>query len=143
MSWFINSFVDLCTLFVGQHGQLKECIILEPIVSAFFHKIIFYVNHFKSLYLICYNIASLLYFFVCKALGILAPQPGIKPIPPALEVQSLNHRNATEIHVRALLIFCSLFFSFLPLPFLPPSPFPPPSFPLLPALPPPPPSSFS
>ena len=23
--------------------------------------------------------------------GILAPQPGIKPIPPALEVQSFNH----------------------------------------------------
>ena len=43
MSWFINSFVDLCTLFVGQHGQLKECIILEPVVSAFFFIRLFFI----------------------------------------------------------------------------------------------------
>ena len=75
-------------------------------------------------------------FFGCKAHGNLAPQPGIKPTAPALEVQSLNHWSAKEIHVHAFLIFLSLFFSFLPLPFLPPSPFP-----IL--FPPPPPSSSS
>ena len=29
----------------------------------------------------------LFWFFGCKACGILAPQPGIKPVPPALEAE--------------------------------------------------------
>ena len=39
---------------------------------------------FKSLYWLCYNIDSVL-FFGREACGILAPRPGIKPSPPALE----------------------------------------------------------
>ena len=31
------------------------------------------------------------------ARGILVPQPGIKPVPPALEAQSLNHWTAREV----------------------------------------------
>ena len=31
------------------------------------------------------------------ACGILVPQPGIKPTPPALEAQSLNHWTAREV----------------------------------------------
>ena len=40
-----------------------------------------------SLYWICYNIASvfMLWFFGPKACWTLAPWPGIKPTPPALE----------------------------------------------------------
>ena len=30
-------------------------------------------------------------FFGCTACGILVPQPGIKPTPPSVEAQSLNH----------------------------------------------------
>ena len=43
---------------------------------------------FKSLYSICYNVASILYFgfFVHESCGILAPQPGIETAPSALEV---------------------------------------------------------
>ena len=33
----------------------------------------------------------------CTACGILVPQPGIKPAPPALEAQSLNHWTTREI----------------------------------------------
>ena len=33
------------------------------------------------------------------ACGILVPQPGIKPAPPALEVQSLNQWAAREVSV--------------------------------------------
>ena len=29
--------------------------------------------------------------------GILVPQPGIEPVPPAVEVRSLNHRTAREV----------------------------------------------
>ena len=47
------------------------------------------MGHFKSLYWICYNIVSILYFgvffFHYKACGTLAAQPGIKSILPALE----------------------------------------------------------
>ena len=32
----------------------------------------------------------------CAACGILVPQPGIEPTPPALEVWSLNHWTARE-----------------------------------------------
>ena len=46
---------------------------------------------FLSLYWICYNIVSMLFWFSCsEACGILAPQPGIKPTPPALEGKVLT-----------------------------------------------------
>ena len=50
------------------------------------------MDHFKSLYWIYYNIVSILCFgfFGHKAYGILAPQPGIEPTPPALEGEVLT-----------------------------------------------------
>ena len=33
------------------------------------------------------------------ACGILVPQPGIEPVPPALEAQSLNHWTAREVPI--------------------------------------------
>ena len=53
------------------------------------------MDHFKSLYWICYNIAFVLcfgvfFFFGHNACGILAPQPGIEPAPPALEGEVLT-----------------------------------------------------
>ena len=39
-----------------------------------------------------------LVFWLCPmACGILVPQPGIEPMPPASEVCSLNHWIATEV----------------------------------------------
>ena len=32
------------------------------------------------------------------ACGILVPQPGVEPAPPVVEVQSLNHWRAGEVH---------------------------------------------
>ena len=38
------------------------------------------------------NFKKIIYlFFSHVACGILVPQPGIKPAPPKLEAQSLNH----------------------------------------------------
>ena len=31
------------------------------------------------------------------ACGILVPQPGIEPVPPAVEARSLNHWTAREV----------------------------------------------
>ena len=33
----------------------------------------------------------------CMACGVLVPPPGIKPAPPALEAQNLNHWTAREV----------------------------------------------
>ena len=44
---------------------------------------------------------NILFFFFFwphgAACGILVPRPGIKPVPPALEAQSLNHWTAREV----------------------------------------------
>ena len=46
---------------------------------------------------LCYTVGPVGYLFYlffwscCVACGILVPQPGIKPVPPALEAQSVNH----------------------------------------------------
>ena len=52
------------------------------------------MDHLKNLCWICYNIASVLlflfFFFGSWACGILAPQPWIKPHPPALEGKVLT-----------------------------------------------------
>ena len=66
----------------GVPGQLK-CYCLLSILGAF--------HILKRFY-------SFLYFWLHPtACGIPAPQPGIKPVAPALEVQSLNHWMAGEV----------------------------------------------
>ena len=42
------------------------------------------------------------------ACGIFSSQPGIKPVPPELEVQSLNHWIATEVPI-SFCFWCGLF----------------------------------
>ena len=43
------------------------------------------MDHFQSLYLICYNNISVLCFvFLPQTCGILAPQSEIEPAPPTL-----------------------------------------------------------
>ena len=45
------------------------------------------LNVFSFFNWICYNLTSVVYVtgFYPEACGILGPQPGIEPIPPALE----------------------------------------------------------
>ena len=40
------------------------------------------------------------FFFATHHAGILVPQPGIKPMPPAVEVWSPNHWTAREFPVK-------------------------------------------
>ena len=54
--------------------------------------------------LLCHNFIYLFLFFTsfffwlhCVACEVLVPRPGIKPAPPALEAQSLNHWTAREV----------------------------------------------
>ena len=45
------------------------------------------------------QIVGFFFFFWshCAACGILVPQPGTEPAPPALEAQILNHWTAREV----------------------------------------------
>ena len=46
------------------------------------------------------------FFWSCHtAYGILVPHPGIEPMPPALEAQSLNHQTSREVPKRDNLSF--------------------------------------
>ena len=59
----------------------------------------------------------LFFFFFCTTwhAGILVPPPGIQPMPPAVEVQSLNYWTAREVpRYLSSLVKC-LFESFAPL----------------------------
>ena len=48
------------------------------------------------------------FFWPCHtACGILVPQPGIKPVPPALEAQSSNHWTAREFPPFEPFKFCT------------------------------------
>ena len=40
---------------------------------------------------------QLIIFFGCTAYGILVPHPGVEPISPVLEAQSLNHWTSREV----------------------------------------------
>ena len=84
-----------CPQMLGEGAQRAQALnshCLRPQVNFFF-KIFFFVDHFNNLDWICYNIASVLWVFlfhVQEACGILAPSPGIKPSPPALEGKVLT-----------------------------------------------------
>ena len=80
---------SFCLLFSQSGIFLSEpCIVGSFSLFRFF----FYVDHFKSLYWICYNIVSVLWFwcFGHKACETLVPRPRIKPLPSALENEVLT-----------------------------------------------------
>ena len=45
-----------------------------------------------------------MFWLCCVACGILVPQPGIEPAPPAVEAQSLNHWTAREVPIHFFLL---------------------------------------
>ena len=51
------------------------------------------------------NILLFFFFLLChRACRILVPQPGIKPMPSAVEAQSLNHWTIREVPIVSLLV---------------------------------------
>ena len=46
---------------------------------------------------ICLFVYLFIFRLHCVACGILAPRPGIEPMPPALGAQSLNHWTTREV----------------------------------------------
>ena len=43
-----------------------------------------------------------------EAFGVLVPQPGIKPVPPAVEAQSPNHWTTREVPLIIILVVINL-----------------------------------
>ena len=66
--------------------------ILKSSLKFFLKKISFDMDHFKSLYWICYNIASVpcFGFLAVRHVGSLATQPEIEPVPPVLKVLTIG-----------------------------------------------------
>ena len=77
----------LCCSIASLFREEALCIFARLIKDFFF-----YVDHFKSPYWICYDIASVLCFLVFwpQACGILASWPGIEPALPVLESKVLT-----------------------------------------------------
>ena len=57
------------------------------------------LRHQGSPKLVCFKkVKKMSFFWPCHvAYGILIPQPGIKPVPPAWGACSLHHRTAREV----------------------------------------------
>ena len=52
------------------------------------------------------------HIYLAGPCGILVPQPGIEPLPPAVEAQSFNHWTAREVPIQQILyvtltMYCS------------------------------------
>ena len=74
-------------------------------LSLSFFSNILVANHFLMIFFWNFQFFKKLLFFFWPhhvACGILVPQPGIKPVPPALGVQSLNHWTSREVHLPIL-----------------------------------------
>ena len=52
------------------------------------------------------------------ACGILVPKPGIEPMPPEVDVQSLNHWIAREVPIMIFKINSSFFFFLMECPMI-------------------------
>ena len=74
---------------------------LPSVVWGWWHKSFFSflktLNCIQHILFIFKNFLFLCFWPHFTACGILAPWPEIKPIPPALEAQSLNHWTAREV----------------------------------------------
>ena len=89
-------------------------------ISGFLSGEIFYLFIYLSIYL-SYKTCMLSRFYLfiwphCEACGILIPWPGIKPVPPAVEVWCLNHWTAREVPGEIfylLLLFFNKFILFI------------------------------
>ena len=79
-------------------SHMLELLILSCSLWKLFY--FFLVLFYRSSYWVIsiYVSSSLLFFWPCHtACGILVPWPGIRSVPPALELLSLNHWSAWEI----------------------------------------------
>ena len=53
-----------------------------------------------------WHVLSVCFWPRCAACGILLPQVGTEPLPPAVEAQSLNHGPWTLAHLASSLVVC-------------------------------------
>ena len=91
-------FVPLCTLTRSQlHTEYLislESYLVEAFISVLTFKVL----------LCCFFIFFFFFFLLhCTACGILVAQPGIEPVSPTLEEQSLNHQTSRKVRFASFL----------------------------------------
>ena len=79
---------DICEVSKTMTGIQKTCVFTVMLLLR-----VFSCGPFLKSFWICHNVASgLCVGFLAEACGVLAPQPEIRPIPPALEGKVLMSR---------------------------------------------------
>ena len=61
---------------------------------------------------VCVSVCVYIYMYLAAPCWILVPQPGIEPLPPAVEAQRLNHWTTRDVPVQQILyvtltMYCS------------------------------------
>ena len=112
LMWLSNkswTFITMVHLWVAHSKILMDSLIKA--LSEFFYNSsqCFWVHQMPCSYFLSHIVTFKKNFFLkfwlhSTACGTLAPQPGIKPMPLALEVQSLNHRTTRDIPVASTLL---------------------------------------
>ena len=95
------------------HGYVSNCSQIRIVFILIYFFKFYYLKAIDGIlfYSILFYYFILFYFIFwlhCTACRILVPWPGIKPVPYALEVQSLNHWTAREVP-RIVLNVCKFY----------------------------------
>ena len=99
--YFSNIFpASFPPLLLRLHFNMLELLILSCSLWRLFHffLVLFYCSSYWIISIYVSSNLLLFFFWPCRtACGILVPWPGIRPMPPAMELLSLNHRSTWEI----------------------------------------------
>ena len=82
LSLYINIFIFSLSIYI-----FSKLVICDFTINSIVYGYIFPIFNVSVFFIFCPK---------CTACGILVPQPGIEPAPPAWEAQSLNHWTTTE-----------------------------------------------
>ena len=99
---FSNEFVGVCLVtFVFAITELWEFFRYSGYLTTYM-MFKYFLHSIGCLFTFLCPLVHFFFFFwcvflPCAACRILVPQPGIKPVPPALEVRSLNYWVAREV----------------------------------------------
>jgi len=99
-SFCLQSFAHCCSLLIILHSQLSVYLVLQTVTfSQDICSTMYFLNLISSsfFYLLYFIYLFFLVLLPCyMVFRILVPHPGIKPVPPASEAQSLNHWTIRE-----------------------------------------------
>ena len=98
------------SLFTLSSQQTKPTFPSLTLTVLHHHSSIYFSSLFSPMYLghPCSSPSCYFFFFFLASCGVLDPQPGIEPKPPALEAQNLSHWTTREVPSIALFLLLTL-----------------------------------